>query len=183
MGTFGKSLARELGKNTGKWASNKVFGNTGHATPHRIVRSSEGNNAGGGNGNSSGGLLSGIGNGVGSALSTGAKGTFDMYKGMFDDERKEKELKRQEKKDKQIKLEELSSFSVGSEKEEISENLNFLVSTAKAQKDKSVRKVCIEKIEFGIMKLRSNDGHEEADFYSKKLEELNKKKGLFGFFK
>lgn len=36
MGTFGQSFTRELGKNTGKYVSNKVFG-TGHATPHRLI--------------------------------------------------------------------------------------------------------------------------------------------------
>jgi hypothetical protein len=36
MGTFGKSFSREIGKNTGKWVSNKVFGD-GHATPHKII--------------------------------------------------------------------------------------------------------------------------------------------------
>ena len=34
--SFGKSLSRELGKNTGKYISNKVFG-TGHSTPHRVM--------------------------------------------------------------------------------------------------------------------------------------------------
>ena len=34
---FGKSLQNELGRNTGKWLSNKVFGNTGWATPRRHV--------------------------------------------------------------------------------------------------------------------------------------------------
>ncbi|HCY00658.1 MAG TPA: hypothetical protein DG754_11015 [Bacteroidales bacterium] len=37
MGIFGKSFSQELGKNTGKWASNKIFGNTGWATPRRHV--------------------------------------------------------------------------------------------------------------------------------------------------
>jgi len=36
MGTFNKSFKRELGKNTGKWVSNKVFGD-GHATPHKLI--------------------------------------------------------------------------------------------------------------------------------------------------
>lgn len=36
MGNFSKSLSKELGKNTGKWISNKVFG-TGHSTPHKII--------------------------------------------------------------------------------------------------------------------------------------------------
>lgn len=34
---FGKSFQNELGRNTGKWVSNKVFGNTGWATPRRHV--------------------------------------------------------------------------------------------------------------------------------------------------
>lgn len=37
MGIFGKSFSQELGKNTGKWASNKIFGTTGWATPRRHV--------------------------------------------------------------------------------------------------------------------------------------------------
>lgn len=40
MGTFGKTFTREIGKNTGKWVSNKVFGD-GHATPYRFVSSGE----------------------------------------------------------------------------------------------------------------------------------------------
>lgn len=32
---FSKALGRELGKNTGKFVSNKVFGD-GHSTPHRV---------------------------------------------------------------------------------------------------------------------------------------------------
>jgi Skp family chaperone for outer membrane proteins len=40
MGTFGKTFTREIGKNTGKWVSNKVFGD-GHATPHKIIHARE----------------------------------------------------------------------------------------------------------------------------------------------
>jgi len=36
MGTFGKSLERELGKNTGKWVSNKIFGDS-WSTPHKVI--------------------------------------------------------------------------------------------------------------------------------------------------
>jgi hypothetical protein len=36
MGTFGKSFSRELGKNTGKWASNKLFGDK-WSTPYRVT--------------------------------------------------------------------------------------------------------------------------------------------------
>ncbi|MDM1368334.1 hypothetical protein HX052_10125 [Myroides marinus] len=40
MGTFGKSFSREIGKNTGKWVSNKLFG-SGHSTPYRVVNQRE----------------------------------------------------------------------------------------------------------------------------------------------
>jgi hypothetical protein len=43
--TFFSSFWRETGKNTGKWASNKVFGNTGWATPRRHVIERGDNNA------------------------------------------------------------------------------------------------------------------------------------------
>jgi hypothetical protein len=35
MGKGTDSFKRELGKNTGKWLSNKVFGD-GHSTPYRV---------------------------------------------------------------------------------------------------------------------------------------------------
>ena len=38
MGAFGNSLKRELGKNTGKFISNVVFGDM-HSTPYRRVDS------------------------------------------------------------------------------------------------------------------------------------------------
>lgn len=38
MSLFGKSFEREIGKNTGKWVSNVIFGD-GHATPYRRVES------------------------------------------------------------------------------------------------------------------------------------------------
>ena len=36
MGSFSNSVKREVGKNTGKWLSNKLFGD-GHSTPYRAV--------------------------------------------------------------------------------------------------------------------------------------------------
>lgn len=36
MGIFGKSFKRELGKNTGRFVSNKIFGD-GHASKSKII--------------------------------------------------------------------------------------------------------------------------------------------------
>ena len=38
MSLFGKSFEREIGKNTGKWVSNVIFGDR-HATPYRRAES------------------------------------------------------------------------------------------------------------------------------------------------
>jgi hypothetical protein len=40
MGIFFKSLSKELGKNTGKYISNKIFGDS-HATPYKVIRQEE----------------------------------------------------------------------------------------------------------------------------------------------
>jgi uncharacterized protein (DUF1778 family) len=42
MGNYSNALKRELGKNTGKWLSNQIFGN-GHATPIRVSTSDKNN--------------------------------------------------------------------------------------------------------------------------------------------
>ena len=40
MGTFENSFKREIGKNTAKWLSNKIFGD-GHSTPYKIITKNE----------------------------------------------------------------------------------------------------------------------------------------------
>ena len=170
MGTFGKTFYREMGKNTGKFVSNKVFGKGGHATPLRVIRSSEGNTP----------AAQPKGPGAVTSLINASS---SMYGGIMSDERHRDEEKRKAQKEKTLKIDNLASFSIGTEKDEIAENLNFLVATANGQNDRKVKSVCIEKIEFGILKLRSNDNHPEADFFQKKVDELTKKKGLFGFLK
>jgi len=51
--TFFSSFWRETGKNTGKWASNKIFGDTGWSTPRRhIIERGENNSGSRGNRNS-----------------------------------------------------------------------------------------------------------------------------------
>lgn len=44
MGKTTDSFRRELGKNAGKWVSNKIFGD-GHATPHKVIHARQRENA------------------------------------------------------------------------------------------------------------------------------------------
>jgi hypothetical protein len=44
MVIFIKSLSKELGKNTGKYINNKIFGDS-HATPYKVIRQEECNSS------------------------------------------------------------------------------------------------------------------------------------------
>jgi hypothetical protein len=91
---------------------------------------------------------------------------------------------KKEEKDAKLKIEgrveELAKLSFSKDKNEILDTLNYLMSLANAKPDKNVKSVLIEKIEFGIMKLKGQGAYEEAEFFNSKLEPL-KKKGIFGF--
>ncbi len=84
----------------------------------------------------------------------------------------------QQDKDKAAKIEDLAQMKLSSDKEELLEQLNYLSSLASSKPEKEIKNVIIEKMEFGIMKLRSGGSSSEADYFEKKLEPL-KKKGWF----
>ena len=76
------------------------------------------------------------------------------------------------------KIEDLALMKMSSDSEELMNQLNYLASLASAKPDKNVKKIIIEKMEFGIMKLKSNGSNSEADYFSTKLAPL-KKSGWF----
>ena len=82
---------------------------------------------------------------------------------------KEKELY------KQNKIDGLAQMVMSNDSNELQEQLNYLSSLASSKPEKDVKNVIIEKMEFGIMKLRSSGSINEADFFEKKLEPLKKK--------
>lgn len=84
----------------------------------------------------------------------------------------------QEGKEKASKIEDLASLKMSSDKDELLEQLNYLSSLASSKPEKDIKNVIIEKMEFGIMKLRGLNANSEADFFQNKLEPL-KKKGWF----
>ncbi len=192
MGEFKKAISREVGKSTGKWLSNKIF-KKGHAAPQKVIIEQEDVQPKIEIKSTPTPPVSvtptSVDNNSSNSKSEPAKPKKGLISGMFDtleadieDKRFERDQKLKEKEEKQMKIEELSNFSIGNEKEEIAEKLNFLFATANGQKDKSIKSVCMEKIEFGILKLKTKGGEVEAEFFEKKMEELKKKKGLFGLF-
>ncbi len=84
----------------------------------------------------------------------------------------------QQDREKAAKIEDLAQLKMSSDKDELLEQLNYLASLASSKPEKEIKNVIIEKMEFGIMKLRSSGANGEADFFEKKLEPL-KKKGWF----
>lgn len=84
----------------------------------------------------------------------------------------------QQDRDKAAKIEDLAQMKMSSDKDELLEQLNYLTSLASSKPEKEIKNVIIEKMEFGIMKLKSSGATGEADFFEKKLEPL-KKKGWF----
>lgn len=84
----------------------------------------------------------------------------------------------QQDREKAAKIEDLAQMKMAANNEDLLEQLNYLASLASSKPDKQIKNVIIEKMEFGIMKLKSNGAAGEADFFEKKLEPL-KKKGWF----
>jgi len=81
----------------------------------------------------------------------------------------------QQDKEKASKIEDLAQIKMSNEKDELLEQLNYLSSLASSKPDKQIKNVIIEKMEFGIMKLKSSGSNSEAEFFEKKLEPLKKK--------
>lgn len=79
---------------------------------------------------------------------------------------------------KENKINDLANLKMSSEKEELLEQLSYLASLASSKPEKAIKSVIVEKMEFGIMKLKGMGAGEEAVFFQSKIEPL-KKKGLF----
>jgi len=92
-------------------------------------------------------------------------------------------IEQDEKEEKlriESKVEEIASINITGSTDDISHQINKLFSIGSSKPDTKVKRAIIEKIEFGIMKLRSANANAEADFFEKKLVPL-KKKGLFDY--
>lgn len=165
MGTFGKSFSREIGKNTGKWASNKLFGD-GHATPKKHIH-------------------------AGSVSVRVQKANIELEKAKLQQEHDKKMAEEQMKYEEKIalenKLETISSSEIPNDSDSITNMISNLQSTASSSLEKSEFKAfrseldeknspiynsCISKIEDCIHKLNSIGDSSNRDYYQKKLDNL-----------
>ena len=70
------------------------------------------------------------------------------------------------------KVESISKITFSSDVHQIEETLNELATLGASKPDKEVRNVIVEKMEFGIMKLRNAGMHSEATFFAAKVEKI-----------
>jgi len=102
-----------------------------------------------------------------------AKGLFGMTNNFVEESRKG--MKEQETK-VENQINDITTMTFGTTADEISNQLNQLVSIANAKPDKKVKNAIIEKIEFGILKLKKMNAVPEADFFEKRIVALKKRK-------
>lgn len=82
---------------------------------------------------------------------------------------------KEEKEKIEGKIENIAQITFGNNAEEISNQLSQLIAIGNAKPDKNVKATIIEKMEFGIMKLKGLGANSEANYFEKKLEPLKKK--------
>jgi len=108
-------------------------------------------------------------------LTTGVKTYGNLAGKMFEDGARRREEEREEKANLEGKIEQVAAINFSSDKDEIANILNQLSSLASSKPDKALKNAIIEKMEFGIMKLKGLNAFAEADFFQSKLEPLKKK--------
>ena len=103
-------------------------------------------------------------------FTTGVKTFGNLYGQLLDDT-----SEREDKAKLENRIDQITSMTFGTDTNEISNQLNQLVSLGSTKPDKVLKSAIVEKLEFGIMKLRGLNASGEAAFFEKKLEPLKKK--------
>jgi hypothetical protein len=147
MGTFGSNLGRELGKNTGKFVSNKVFGDK-WSTPYRVSATVE------------------VEKFKASQTKIEAEAEFDRIK--------QQERIELERNDREILLK-ISKVEFSLDKYEIYNNLTEMCSLLESYQDTKVKKGSKAKIHDGLFKLKQINAVEEYEYFKNKLDDYEKK--------
>jgi|GEM_PF-749733 len=119
-----------------------------------------------------------------SVFSTALSSFGRATKTLFDEAQRPANIQRERiekaKEETKEKVEEIAKISFSNDKEEIINQLQYLLSICSSKPEKTVKNVIIEKMEFGIMKLKNKDANDEIEFFGNKLE-LLKKKNIFDY--
>jgi hypothetical protein len=159
MGNFGNSFSRELGKNTGKVASNLIFGDK-WSTPKRVsatvkaaeIKASE------------------------SKIKAEAlleKARLQKHAAELEYELEIDKIKLEQEfakmKDEEAQLQEIVKMSFNSNSDDIFQNLNELFSIIRAKNSETYYQISVEKIKLGIFKLEQIGAIKEAEFFKETL--------------
>lgn len=142
MGTFTNSLKRELGKNTGKFVANKVFGDK-WSTPYRVSATAE----------------------IAKSKVTQAKIEAEAESARI----REQERRELEKIDRDILLN-ISKIQFDSDKNKIHQVLTEMCSLLESYQDTKVKKAAKAKIRDGVFKLKQIKANEEYSYFQNILE-------------
>lgn len=86
----------------------------------------------------------------------------------------QQKIKAEEKRRLEGKIDEIATISFSDDKAEIENKINELVVLASSKPTKQIKKAIIEKIEFGIMKLKTSGANSEAEYFEEKLKSIKK---------
>ncbi|MCL5129432.1 hypothetical protein [Algibacter sp. L4_22] len=161
MGKGVDSFKRELGKNTGKWVSNKVFGD-GHSTPHRVDVNRTGKNT--------------------NSFST--EGLLNKGKELFAEDKNEIAEEKREIEKFDSKKEEVIEIIIPNNADEIMNVVNLMLSNIKLNGWKagneehinSFSDVCLTKLEQCAIKLKSINEVHQAEYVETEINKLKKKR-------
>lgn len=105
------------------------------------------------------------------------KGRLEAQKAKVDAqlEIEEQRIKQENQAIENTQIENISSFTLSKDENELASQLNQLISLIGGQKSRKVKKSGIEKIEFGITQLKST---EQKQFFEKKLKTIKLKYNL-----
>jgi len=137
--TFGSSFKRELGKNTGRFVSNKVFGD-GHASKHKIIHDGK----------------------IARANAAESKAAATEMKAEAEYERQQQETLRE-------KQSMINQIRFGSDVDEITHALDELLIIYKSDDDDDIKSAARAKAKTGIIKLNSLGEIDLAKHYKKQL--------------
>jgi hypothetical protein len=139
----------ETGRNTGKWVSNKVFGETGWATPKRHIMHNDGNK---------------------SRSKSRQSDSSDESDVSFKDHYRNERMLKQKASGITFNSDDVNEISV---------NLDQLITGANmAQESQTSVGMFTSKIRSGILRLRRIGEHEMADFYQKELNRIGRKQTI-----
>jgi hypothetical protein len=151
---FSRALGRELGKNTGKLISNKLFGD-GHSTPHRITAKVQAAEI--------------------RANSAKAKAKAIEEKANAELEIEEMKINLEKDREESVFLQEIAKASFGNNKDEASQSVGELLSLAESHNSKVIRQAALSKVESGLLKLIQFGATVEVEYYEKKIKKLKHK--------